>query len=71
MLALLADGPFWGYSLGQLAIGIIVIAAVVAVVYVALREFGIVIPSFVVRIFWIFAAAVIAVVAVKLLLSLT
>ncbi len=47
-----------------------IIAAVVAVVYAALREFGIEIPPFVVRVFWILVVAVLAVFAIRVLLSL-
>ncbi len=59
-----------GWSVGELAIAIIIVAAVVAVVYVALSQFGVSIPPFIVRIFWILVCAVVCIVAVRFLLSL-
>lgn len=60
----------WGYSLGELAIGIIIIAGIVAVVFLVLREMGIVIPAFVARIFWIVVCVFIAIVAIRLLMTM-
>ncbi len=58
-----------GMTLAQIAIYIIVIAAIVAIVYVALQQFGIQIPLFVQRIFWICVCCVLAVLAIKFLLT--
>lgn len=73
MTALLADtlfaqaraGPFWGYTFVEVAIAIVVIAAVVGLVYVALQQFGVAIPPFIIRIFWIVVAAVLVIAAIK------
>jgi hypothetical protein len=59
-----------GYSLGQLAIFVVIIAAVVALVYVALRQFGITIPPWVVQVFWIIVVAFVVIAAIKLVLSM-
>jgi hypothetical protein len=68
---LFADvGPFWGWGFGQVVIAIVVIAAVLGIMWVALRQFGIAIPDFVVKIFWICVCAVVAIVAIKFVLSL-
>ncbi len=59
-----------GYTFGEIAIAIIIIAAVVAVVYIALRQFGVAIPPWVIQIFWVMCVAVVAILAVRFLLSL-
>lgn len=59
-----------GYSLAQLAIIVVVVAAVVALVYVALRQFGIGIPPWVIQVFWILVVAFVVVVAIKLVASM-
>lgn len=59
-----------GWGIGEIVIAIIVIAAVVGVLYVALSQFGVVIPPFVVKIFWIVVCAVLAVLVIRFLLSL-
>lgn len=57
-------------NLPQILIYIVVIAAAIAIVYVALQQFGITIPPFVVRVFWIVVCCVLAVLAIKFLLGL-
>ncbi len=59
-----------GWSIGEIVIAIVVIAAVVAVCYVALNQFGVAIPPWVIRIFWICVVAVVAIFAIRFLLSL-
>lgn len=54
-----------GYSIVHLIILVIVIAACVGILYVALRQFGVQIPRFVVLIFWIVVCAVLAIFAIK------
>jgi hypothetical protein len=58
----------WGFA--DIIIAIIVIAAVVAILYYALSWFGIQIPPVVQKIGWILVVAVIAILAVRFLLSL-
>lgn len=58
------------WSVGRIAIAIIIIAAVTAVVYVALGALGIAIPSVVVNLLWIIVVATICVGAVLLLIKL-
>lgn len=59
-----------GYSLGQLAIAVVIVAAVVALVYVALRQFGIQIPAWVQQVFWILVVAIVVIAAIRFLLGL-
>lgn len=49
---------------------IIVIAAVIGIVLVALRQFGVAIPSWAVQIGWIVVVAVVATVAIKIVMGL-
>ena len=55
-----------GISIVQLLILVVVIAACVALVYVALRQFGIAIPGWVVNVFWIVVVAFVVIFAIKL-----
>lgn len=59
-----------GHSFPEIVIAIIIIAAIVAIMYVALRKFGIEIPDWVLQIFWIVIVAIVAIVAIKFLLSI-
>lgn len=59
-----------GYSIGQIAIAVIVVAAIVAVVYVGLGKMGVAIPPWVVSIFWILVVAFICIAAIRLLMSM-
>jgi ethanolamine transporter EutH len=68
--ALLAAGFLAGWSLVDLAIAVVVLAAVVALVYVALRQFGIAIPAWFQQVVWIVIVAVVVVVAIKFIASL-
>lgn len=61
---------FPGWSIGDLAIAIVIIAAVVALVFVALRQFNVSIPAWVVQVFWIVVCAIVVIFAIKLVLSL-
>ena len=58
----------WGLS--DILIAIVVIAAVVAIVYAALNYFGMTIPPVVVKIFWIVVIAVLAILAIKFIISI-
>lgn len=70
MNTLLAQAAFQGMGIGQIAIAIVVLAAVVALVYVALRAFGISIPPYVQHVIWICVAAVVVILAIKFVISL-
>jgi hypothetical protein len=70
MTPLLANAPFWGLNIGELAILIIVIAGIVGIVFLVLREMGIAIPAFVIRIFWIVVCIFLAVLAIRFLMTM-
>ena len=68
MLPVLAQAA--GFTLIHWIIVIIILAAVVGIMFVCLRQFGIQVPAFMITIFWIVVAAVVGIVAIKFLLSL-
>ena len=56
-------------NIGQIAIYIVLLAAIVALVFIALRQFNINIPPWVVQVFWVVAVAFVIILAIKFLLS--
>lgn len=58
------------WSIGDIAIAVVVIAAIVALVYVALRQFGVSIPAWVIQILWIIAVAFVVIFAIRLVMSM-
>lgn len=61
---------FAGYSVAHIAIMIVIIAAIVGLVYVALNQFGVAIPPWVIQIFWIIVVAFCVIAAIKLVASM-
>jgi hypothetical protein len=57
------------WDIGHIIVAIIIIAAVVAIAVVAMRKFEITPPDWAVKIFWIVAVAIVAIMAIKFLLS--
>lgn len=58
------------WSISELAIAIVIIAAIVGLVYVALRQFGVAIPAWVVQVFWIVAVAIVVILAIRFVAGL-
>ena len=56
----------FGYGIAEIAIAIVIIAAVVALVFVALRNFGVSIPAWVVSCFWIVVVCLVVIFCIKL-----
>lgn len=69
MSAVLAlfNGPIQTWGFVDFLIFAIIVAACIGIVIIALREFGITIPDFVWRIFWIICCAAIAIFAIRLI----
>jgi hypothetical protein len=67
---LLLDVALGGWGVGQTAIAVVIIIAIIAIVVVYCRVSGVVIPAWLVQIFWICVAACVAIVAIHFLLSL-
>lgn len=57
-------------GIGGLAVYIVIIAAVVAVVLIACKAMGVVIPSWVTNVVWVLIIAAVCVWAIKFLMSL-
>jgi len=70
MFSLLAQAAFGGYSLIQLAIFIIVVAGVVAIVVVILKQLGVTIPPWLIAILWIVLAVIVGIFAIKVIASM-
>lgn len=66
-MVLLAQVAAWG--LAQWAIAIIIVCAVVAIVFIGVRQMGVTIPPFIINILWILFVALICIAAIKFLLS--
>lgn len=59
-----------GWGIGQMLIAIVIIAACCALVFVALRQFGITLPGWVVQVFWIVVVAFVVILAIRIVLTL-
>ncbi len=66
----LFNGPMAAWGFGDILIFIVIIAACVALVYVALNQFGVSIPPWVMQVFWICVVAVVVIMAIRFVLSL-
>lgn len=60
----------WGYTVAEVLIACVVIAACVAIAYVAMRQFGVTPPPWAVQIFWVVVVAVVAILAIRVVVSL-
>lgn len=58
------------WSVGELLIAVVVVGACLGLVYVALRQFGVAIPGWVMQVLWIVAVAVVVIFAIRFILSL-
>lgn len=58
------------YSVGQIAIAIVVLAAVCALVFVALRQFNIAIPEWVKQVLWIVIVAIVVILAIRFVIAM-
>lgn len=70
MIAILANAAVGGWSIGDILIAVVVIAACAGILYAALQYFEVVIPPVVVKIFWICVIACVAILAIRFVLSL-
>lgn len=57
-------------SIGEWAIAIVVVAAIVALVAIALRKFNIRIPEWVAHVFWVLIVLVVVVSAIRFAMSI-
>ncbi len=59
------QGPIASWGVVEIAITIVIIAAIVALVYVALQQFGVAIPGWVQHVFWICVVAFVIIFAIR------
>jgi len=57
-------------GIAGIAIAIILIAAVAAIVFIALRQMGVAIPPWVIQVFWVLVVAFICIAAIRFLLTM-
>lgn len=70
VLAQVARPVFGSWGIGEVLVALIVIAAVVAIFLIAVRTMGIAIPQWVIQILWVVGVAMLAIIAIRFLLSL-
>ena len=75
MLALLAEvilfqGGARTWGIGEIAILIVAVAAIVALVVIALRKFQITIPDWVQQVFWVLVIAFVIIMAIRFVMSM-
>jgi hypothetical protein len=71
MLSLFAQSVWMrSWSFTEMAIAVVIIAAIVALVFVALKQFGIAIPGWVATCFWIVVIAAVVIFSIRLVASL-
>jgi hypothetical protein len=66
MFAALFVGPIGGWGIVDLLVFVVIIAACVALVYIALRQFNVAIPAWVVQVFWVVVVAFVVIFAIRL-----
>lgn len=67
--AYLLLGIVQGGGLVNLAITIVIVAAVAAIVFIACRAMGVGIPGWVIQVFWVLVIAVVCIAAIRFLVS--
>ena len=70
MLYAIFNNPIGSWGIVDILIFIVIIAACVGLMYVALQQFGISIPPFVVKCFWIVICAIVVIFCIRLVASL-
>lgn len=59
-----------GLTLIQLATFIVIVAAICALVWIAMRQFGVQPPPWVAQVFWVVVVAFVVILAIKLVASM-
>lgn len=70
MLSLIAQASVRTWSFGEMAIGIVILIAVLAVVWIFVKQSGVPIPQWLIHVAWIVVAAFVCIIAIRLLLSM-
>ncbi len=59
-----------GSVVADIAIMVVVVAAIITLVYIGLRQLGVAIPQWVVQVFWVLVVAFAIIFAIKLIVSM-
>lgn len=70
MITALFNGPMHAWGFVDFLIFIVIVAACIALMYVALRQFGVQIPPWVMQVFWIVVVAVVVIFAIRFVAGL-
>ena len=70
MFSLLAQIMIRGWGIGEMAIAIVIIVAVVALVLIGCRAMGVEIPGWVVQVFWVIIIAMVIIAGIRFVMSL-
>lgn len=62
--------PMSAWGIADFLVLIVLLGAAIAITYVALNYFGVAIPDWVIKIFWIVVVAAVAIFAIRFLFSL-
>jgi hypothetical protein len=65
LLSLFGAAQFGSWSITEMAVAIVVIAAIVALVYIALKQFGVAIPQWVIACFWVVVVALVVIACIR------
>lgn len=69
MLALF-QGPIQTWGIGDFLIAVVIVCGAVAVAYIACKAMGVMPPPWLIQIFWIVLIVVVAIFAIRLILSM-
>ncbi len=71
LLGQVVQGGGWRtWSLVDILIGVVIVCAVIALVYIALQQFGITIPDWFKKVLMIIVVAIVIIVAIRIVVSL-
>jgi len=58
------------WSITDLLVAVVIVAACIGIMYIALRVFGVTVPPWAVQIFWIVVVAIVAIFAIRFVATL-
>lgn len=72
MLSLFAlwSGPIQTWGVADFAVAVVIIAALIALVWIALAEFNVGVPPWVIKVFWVVVVAAVVIFAIRLVASM-
>lgn len=70
MLLAIFDGPLRAWGFVDFLVLIVIVAACIAIMYIALRQLGLTIPQWVIQVFWVVVVACVAIFAIRFVATL-